>query len=300
MTGPFVFTETDLTKSKWLAIAYHDFVEEMRRPSTTFRGLFYYALQRKASDYPICGGFVGEIRITRPYHECDGEKLPKWINKAITLGFIPANTILDEIHGEHIYFPRIPRKMPCTTEVWVNKSALNPLLFPICEKHGVTLVSVNINASEKAVKDLHQRLGNPTINPTTILCLSDLNQSGAFFAQDLAMKIENARPPKSNADIRLKSIALLPEQVLEMKIPMVAGKSNSKENKDKFKKYLKSYSLDHKKMAELDALEVYYPGGVAGFLDNWICKYNSNSDSENEYSTTDYKKECVIQNIFRT
>jgi len=55
-----------------VAKAYRDF----GRPKTTIRALFYLALARKESDYPICGGFVGEIRATRPYHESDGNNDP--------------------------------------------------------------------------------------------------------------------------------------------------------------------------------------------------------------------------------
>lgn len=105
MTEVFVFTETDRTKSRWVAKAYHDFIKETGRSRTTLRGLFYYALQRKASDYPLCGGFVGEIRITRAYHENDGEKLSKWMKKARALRFIPADAILDEIPGENVFLP---------------------------------------------------------------------------------------------------------------------------------------------------------------------------------------------------
>ena len=107
MTEAFVFTETDRTKSRWVARTYQDFVKNTGRPRTTLRGLFYYALQMKASDYPICGGFVGEIRITRPYHESDGEKLAKWMSKARSLGFIPADAILEETAGEQIFLPEI-------------------------------------------------------------------------------------------------------------------------------------------------------------------------------------------------
>jgi len=73
MTEPFVDSEVDRTKSRWVAKAYREF----GRSRTTLRSLFYFALQRKEPDYPICGGFVGEIRCTRPYHESDGDKLAK-------------------------------------------------------------------------------------------------------------------------------------------------------------------------------------------------------------------------------
>jgi hypothetical protein len=54
---------------------------------------------------------------------------------------------------------------------------------------------------------------------------------------------------------------------------MVQGSIDSKENQKRFARYLKPHSLDPKKMAELDALEVYYPGGIAGFLDNFLSEY---------------------------
>jgi hypothetical protein len=148
MTEPFVDTETDRTKSRWLAEVYRNFVRDIGRSRTTLRAIFYYAMQRKETDYPICGWFVGEIRITRPYHESDGEKLSKWMSKARKLGFIPTDAILDEIPGEHVFLPESSQERSNSIEVWLNKSALNPLLGPICEKHGVTLVSVNGNASK--------------------------------------------------------------------------------------------------------------------------------------------------------
>ncbi|MCX6676368.1 MAG: hypothetical protein NTU95_00295 [Methanothrix sp.] len=278
MTEAFVYTETDRTKSRWVARAYQDFVKSTGRSRTTLRGLFYHALQMKASDYPICGGFVGEIRIMRPYHENDGEKLPKWMSKARSLGFIPADAILEETAGEQLFPPEIDWERPYFLEVWVAKSALNPLLYPICQKYGVTLVSVNGRASEDAISALHQRCRQPTI----ILCLSDLSPSGAFFSSDLASEIAKVEPSMGNRDIKLKCIGLKPEQVLDLKLPLVNAKMNSKEDHNRFKRYLKPYPIDPRKMAELDCLEVHYPGGIAGFLSEALAKYLSGSDPDNE------------------
>jgi|WetSurMetagenome_2_1015567.scaffolds.fasta_scaffold397743_1 hypothetical protein len=286
MTEPFVGTETDRTKSRWFAKTYHDFVAQFCRSRTTLRALFYYALQRKVSDYPICGGFVGEIRIIRPYHESDGEKLPKWMGKARTLGFIPADAILDEIPGEHFFLPERSQKRPYSIEVWLNKSALNPLLYPICEKHGATLVSVSGSASADAIKAFYQRGTGPTI----ILCLSDLSSESAFFCRDLAARIAESMPQGSLADTRVKCIGLKPDQVQELKIPMVRGRADSKENRDLFKIYLKPHSLDSGKMAELDALEIYYPGGIAGFLDKSLSQYDCDFNPDNESWLLDPKK----------
>jgi hypothetical protein len=278
MTEAFVYTETDRTKSRWVARTYQDFVKNTGRSRTTLRGLFYYALQMKASDYPICGGFVGEIRITRPYHENDGEKLPKWMSKARRLGFIPADAILEETEGEHIFLPEIGKYRPFSLEVWVSKSALNPLLDPICQKHGATLVSVDGRASEDAISALYQRCSDPTI----ILCLSDLSPCGAFFSSDLATKIARAKPSMGSRDIKLNCLGLKPEQVLDLKLPLVNANINSKDNHNRFKRYLKPYPIDPRKIADLDCLEVCYPEGVAGFLEDCLSKYLSGFDPNSE------------------
>ncbi len=262
MTEAFAFTETDRTKSKWVAKVYHDFVRETGRSRTTLRGLFYYALQRTISDYPICGGFVGEIRITRPYHENDGEKLAKWTNRAKNLGFIPADVILEEIPGELIFMPKSSNCHPSHAEVWLNKSAAGPLLYPVCDKHGIALVNVVGRPSQEAIADLFKRHSSPA----TIFCLSDLSQRDAFFADDLKEDIEKFRPKESNLMFTVKNIGILPEQIRELQIPMIRS-NKAKENKDKFKKYLEAFSLDPKNMGEIDALEIYYPGGIAAFLD---------------------------------
>ncbi len=282
MTEPFVDTETDRTKSRWIAEAFQDF----GRPKTTVRSLFYFAMRRGVSDYPICGKLVGEIRICRPYDESDGERLPKWVSRARKLGFIPEDAILDEVPEEHLFFPKTSSNgTKPRIEVWINKSALNELLLPICNKYEATLVSVSGKPSENAVESLLQR----SDRPTTILCLSDLSVSSFLFGKNLAKMISEARLSVEK-DIRLKCIGLLPQQVVDLKIPTVQGPKGTKEDRRKYETYLKSHDLGKGKMAELDALEAYNPGGIAGFLDKCISEYVFNFDRENESWLLDQKK----------
>lgn len=269
MTEPFVDTEVDRTKSKWVAKAFREF----GRSKTTLRALFYFALSRKEPDYPICGGFVGEIRCTRPYHESDGEKLPKWAGRAKKLGFIPANSILEEVPGEHVFVPAVQPDADriAHIEVWLNKSALNALLQPVCEKHGAVLVSVSGQPSSDAVEGLFARSRGQT---TIIICLSDLSSDSFSFCEDLRRTID-AKKGGSEGIIQVKHMGITPEEVLEFKIPMVPGRKSTKEKQKKYRSFLTPYGLSDKGMAELDALEVYYPGGIAGFVDKIL--------SENEY-----------------
>lgn len=280
----YVFTETDKTKSKWVARVYQDFLRKTGRPKTTLRGLFYHALQMKNSEYPICGGFVGEIRIMRPYHEQDGLKLLKWARKSKAMGFVSPEAIIEETSQEGSF---LPRKMQRTgtddrtndptkdrmsslpaIEVWLNKPSLALLLIPVCKKRGIALVWFDGLPSQEATASLFARASAQT----TILSLSDLNPESAFFAQDLAKRIEVSRPRGCNARIEVISIGIVPEQIGELKIPMVQVDKGQKEEEARYGKYLKKCSLDPRKMAELDALEVSYTGGVAAFLDDALSR----------------------------
>ena len=226
------------------------------------KGLFYYALSRKEADYPICGGFVGEIRITRPYHENDGAKLIKWADRAQKLQFLPAGALLDEEPGEHIIQP--PVAAEAGLELWLNRSAFNPLLAPVCARHGAVLVS-----AERISSRLVQQLLDRSACRTTVLCLSDLSQKSFLFCHSLGAALAQARSRES-PEITVHRAGLNPEQVLQWKVPMLSQEKGSKDALKEYRRYLQPYGLDHKKMAELDALEAYYPRGIAGFCDDLL------------------------------
>jgi len=265
MTESFVSSEVDRTKSRWIARVFQEF----GRPKTTLRSLFYFALSRAEPDYPICGGFVGEIRITRPYHESDGEKLAKWAGKAQMLGFLPCNALLKDEPGEHTFQPETPRDKSNRLEVWLNRSDLNPLIEPVCRRNGAVLVSASCPS-----RNLLQQLIERTDRQTTVLCLSNLSQESFSFSSRLAAAIADVSLP-GTPKIQVLQGALTPEQVLEWKIPMVTQRKGTREAQKEYKKYLKPHKLDSRNMAELDALEVYYPGGIAGFCEDLLTRYSS-------------------------
>ena len=283
MTEPFVDTETDRTKSRWVAKALKDF----GRPRTTVRALFYFAMHRGVSDYPICGKLVGEIRICRPYTEGDGERLPKWVSRARNLGFIPEDAILDDIPGEQVFLPKTSSndKTKPRIEVWVNKSALNQLILPACTKHGATLVSVSGKPSRIAVENLCQRSDRPTI----ILCLSDLSVESFSFCRDLARTIAEANYMEGK-DIRVKRIGLTPKQVFDLEIPLVQGEHGAREERKMYETYIKPYDFSRKRMAELDALEAYCQGGLTKFVEEALSRYEDNSKLDEETWLLNLKK----------
>lgn len=275
MTEPFVNAEVDRTKSRWVAKVFKEF----GRPKTTLRALFYFALSRAEPDYPICGGFVGEIRAMRPYHESDGEKLAKWSSKAQSLGILPADALLKDDPCEHLFIPDTIRLQSYRLEIWLNRSAFNPLLEPVCKRYGTVLVCTD-GPSQKSIEQLFKRAATQTGISTTILCISDLSPEGLFFFNSLATAIDNCRSTDA-PDIRVVRGALTPEQLLQWKIPMIPKRKeanraqNMSRNETKeYEKILQAHGLDRGKMAELDALEVYYPKGIAGFCEDLLARYS--------------------------
>ncbi|MCQ8903505.1 MAG: hypothetical protein NQU42_05380 [Methanothrix sp.] len=253
MAEPFVETETCRTKCRWVARVFREF----NRPRTTVRSLFYHALRRGEPDYPICGGFVGEIRVTRQFDESDASRLVKWATLASELGYIPHDAILEEVPGINVL---IPDRMPtgAGVELWIDRSAFNSLIWPVCKRYEITLVSVSGARLDDALRDLRNRaIGKDML----LLCMADLSPAGLSFVRALEDAV-------SGLGMRMTHIALTPEQVARLQIPMVRADKRATDRG--YRELLKSAGLDGRMMAELDALEACYPGGIACFLESLI------------------------------
>jgi hypothetical protein len=280
MIQAFVETETHRTKSKWVARVFR----ELGRRKTTIRALYYYALRRKESDYPICGGFVGEIRITRPFHESDGDRIYKWAKTSQMLGYLPGDAFLEEAAGHFVHIPSEPAGGR-RAELWISRSTFSPLLLPVCQRHRAALVSVGRRPPEEALVELGRR----SEKPTTLLCLSDLSAEDFSFSGELAGRIFEDESFVGK-DVRLMHLALNPEQVARLAIPLVPGKKASKDEQERYKRYLRPYGLDHRRMTELDALEALCPGGMAGFVDRSLAEVSSASGKSRGVLLLDLKK----------
>jgi hypothetical protein len=55
---------------------------------------------------------------------------------------------------------------------------------------------------------------------------------------------------------------------------MVPQRKGTREAQKEYKKFLKAHKLDSRDMAELDALEVYYPRGIAGFCEDLLARHS--------------------------
>ncbi len=242
----------DRTKTSWVAGVYREF----GRPQTTVAALYYFALGREAADYPICGGFVGEIRAVRRYHETDCPKLEKWVDRAKLFGRLPEDAILEPLVGEFVpqdseedeekkdqeeagaagsERPRI--------ELWMAGPGIARLVLPVCTKMGVAL------------------------------CLSDLSPSGFAFCRDLSSLINGQITSSGDGpDLKMARVGLSPRQVLDLGIPTIPGRAGSKEEKKFYSRRVKPSGLDPERIAELDAIEARHPGGIAGFVEEVLAR----------------------------
>jgi len=297
------FTPAERGKAEYAAVVF----EESGLRKTTARGLHYFALGR--TDYPIFNG-QGAVVDTRHYRDADAGKFTSWIALAKRQGLIPWDAIPDESVGETVLIPQredsdfiykyqidhgpivelewhlektspdlavaeIRRPQPYRVELWLEKSTMNHLLAETCQRYQTTLVTFRGHPSWGAAWKMCQRAQEDG-RPTIVLYVSDMDSSGFLMAHELAEKVAELNNGffESGIDIRIRRIGLAPEQVVEYLIPLVPRKDGEKANEREFAEYVGRQGLDPAKKAELDALERYYPGGVAAFVEKWLCKFH--------------------------
>jgi hypothetical protein len=91
-------------------------------------------------------------------------------------------------------------------------------------------------------------------------------------------------------DVRVQHLAINPTQVARLGLTMVPAKKASKDEQERYKKYLRPYALDRRRMTELDALEAFSPGGMAGFVDRILAQPSLSLGREEEVLLLDLKK----------
>jgi len=298
----------DRTKTGWVAGVYREF----GRHQTTVAALYYFALGREAADYPICGGFVGEIRAVRRYHETDCPKLEKWVDRAKLFGRLPEDAILEPLVGEFVppeaeeaeegevgvkeagaagsERPRI--------ELWMAGPGLARLVLPVCMKMDAALISVDGRPTPEAAERLIDRARGARSRgrrPTVVFCLSDLSPSGVVFCRDLASLIKyQISSGGDGPDLRMGRVGLSPRQVLDLGIPTIPGRAGSKEEKKFYSRRVKPHGLDPERIAELDAIEARHPGGITGFVEEVLARLGGEGfDFEGKDQLVEISRGCL-------
>ncbi len=151
-------------------------------------------------------------------------------------------------------------------ELWCEKTTMNDILVPMCERYGMVLQTGAGELSISATRDLAERIAQRG-KPARIFYISDYDPAGQSMPVAVARKLEYfVRSEGLEADIRLFPVVLTAEQVKHYSLPRTPIKE-SERRKD-------SFEARHGEGAtELDALEALRPGELRRVLTRYVEAY---------------------------
>lgn len=153
-------------------------------------------------------------------------------------------------------------------ELWVEKTTINDVLEPLCQRYGCNLVTGAGELSITAVRQFLRRARSAK-RPARILYISDYDPAGLGMPISIARKVEFYQRNDSwysELDIKLQPIVLTEGQVARYRLPRVPVKDSDK-RKDRFEQ-------NHGEgQVELDALEALHPGQLAEIVEAEILRY---------------------------
>lgn len=152
-------------------------------------------------------------------------------------------------------------------EVWCEKTTMNDILRPLCQRYGINLVTGAGELSITAVVDFMRR-AQAAERPARILYVSDFDPAGMGMPISVARKIEYFQRNEGfhELDIRLQPVVLTTDQVERYNLPRVPVKDTDLRKAN----FEAAYGQGQ---VELDALEALYPGELARIMRKAILQY---------------------------
>jgi hypothetical protein len=151
-------------------------------------------------------------------------------------------------------------------EIWCEKSTMNDVLIPLCQKYKVNLVTGVGEQSITSTIELVKR-SNIHKKPVRVLYVSDFDPAGKSMPLAVSRKVEYfINKLYSDLDFRVFHVVLTEEQVKHYKLPRTPIKETER-RKDRFEEHYGTGAT------ELDALEALYPGTLRDILEKHISNY---------------------------
>jgi hypothetical protein len=148
----------------------------------------------------------------------------------------------------------------------VEKSTMDDVLLPLCQRYGVNLVTGIGFMTITSVISLLQGLMQSG-KPGRIFYISDFDPAGYAMPASVARHIEfQLRTGGSAHDVKLMPIALTGEQIEHYRLPRVPVKATDR-RKAHFEEHHGAGAV------ELDALEALYPGTLADVVEAHILQH---------------------------
>jgi DNA-binding PadR family transcriptional regulator len=188
---------------------------------------------------------------------------------------------LDEYLESPLLVPRgydyHPFHQPYHVEVWAEKSTMNDVLAPVCERQSTNLVTGLGYLSITAVVALLRRIEHIG-KPARILYVSDMDKAGKNMPVQVGRQCEFwIREYLPDADIRLEPIVLTPEQVEEHGLDRMAI-TDEETGEEK---------------VELDALEGLVPGELEKIVEENIERFRDQGLRRKFYEAEDEAREAL-------
>lgn len=178
---------------------------------------------------------------------------------------IDESNIIESIVDQFVCF-NPTQTQPYMVECWCEKSTMNDVLEPLCQKYGMNLVTGLGELSITAVYLLALRVVEAK-KPVRILYISDFDPAGESMPLAVSRKIEYfVRNYGLNCDIKLVPLMLTSRQCVEYNLPRTPIKETEK-RKDKFE------NRHGVGATELDAMEALHPGEMAKLIEKAIEPY---------------------------
>lgn len=146
-------------------------------------------------------------------------------------------------------------------EVWAEKSTMNDVLIPWCQKYGATLQTGLGELSITAVTAFVNRCKADS-RRTVVLYVSDFDPAGRSMPVAIARKIEFLTVD-TGLQVMLFPVVLTPDQVQQYHLPRTPIKESERRGA-KFEARFGEGAV------ELDALEALYPGRLTAILTRFV------------------------------
>lgn len=153
-------------------------------------------------------------------------------------------------------------------EVWAEKSTMNDVLLPLCERYGANLQTGLGEMSITSCFDLIVRRLATDAQPARVLYVSDFDPAGQGMPVSVSRKIEYfIRQQFPALDVRLIPVVLTVEQVRTYHLPRTPIKETERRKAGFEDRYGEGAT-------ELDALEALHPGTLRSIMEAEIRRYH--------------------------
>ena len=166
-------------------------------------------------------------------------------------------------------------------EVWCEKSTMNDILVPLCQRYGANLQIGSGELSITSALSLVNRLQEAN-KPARIFYVSDFDPAGQSMPVAIARKVEFfIRTLELDLDVRVFPVVLTAEQVRYYGLPRTPIKETERRRVGFEERYGEG-------AVELDALESLYPGILSAILSQCLeCYYDMSLEERVEAAKLD-------------